>query len=403
MATPTSDRTQRHALGRPWIVVLAAAAAVTGSQIACSLVYDAGNFSTKNDTVANEELRGPDPCAHAGAAPKPTVDDGPDEPAKLYAARDLAMVVADKNSIGYDLDGVCTCDTRPNTARGGASTCAPRRLGDRLCDSDGGRDNAGAAILQNRLPDKPGASFDVGYRAAAESGVSGLLFSISEYDGRPEDPQVRVESYDSPGLDPRGSNPEEKCGGSSPTSASPKSGPTSERPAWDGCDAWRVGISFQQGGVARTGTRDAWVTGGKLFARFPTLRLRVDRTYVTFVDVHLEAELVRGTGGAPDRLTRGVIAGATRAEELLVAFGELRTGPDGGPLCTTPAFAGLVEDTCANLDLALRTPDGGAVAPCDAASIVLTFEATLARRGSVAPDTTVGASCAEAGVIPSCR
>lgn len=404
MATSTSDRTQKSALGRAWVVVIFTAVAATGSQIACSLVYDAGTFSASTDTVGKEELV-PDPCAHAGAVPRPAVADGPDEPAKLYAARDLAMVVADKNSIGYDLDGVCTCDERPGTARGGASSCAPRRSGDRLCDADGGRDNAGAAILQNRLPDKPGASFDVGYRAAAENGASGLLFSIAEYDGRPDDPQVRVESYDSPGLDPRGSDPREPCGGAAPGSTTPPNGLAAERPQWDGCDAWRVGASFQQGGVARTGTREAWVAGGKLFARFPTLRLRVDRTYVTFVDVHMEAALVRGADGAPDRLTRGVIAGATRAEELLVAFGELRTGPDGGPLCTTPAFPGLVEDTCANLDLALRAPeaDTGTIAPCDAASIVLTFEATLARRGSNAPDGVVGASCAEAGVVPSCR
>lgn len=391
MAALYSERTDARS-------VLAIALAALGLA-ACSLLYDPGDFSTKSTT--NDELQGPDPCTHAGLAPKPTVDDGPDEPPKVYAARDLAMVVADRNTVGYDLDGVCTCtgvgpSDKPGAVRRGASSCAPRRQGDRLCDAEGGRDNAGAAILQNRLPDKPGASFDTGYRSAAENGLAGLLFTVSEYDGRSDDPQVRVESFYSPGLDPL-----KGCAGNVPSSGKNTLG--GPRPTWDGCDAWRVGESFQQGGVGRAGTRDAWVTNGKLYARFPALRIAVDRTYVTFVDARLEAEIVRAVAGAPARLTKGIIAGSVRAEELLVGFGELRTGANGGPLCTTPAFASLVEDTCANLDMALRTSDPGEAAPCDAASLVLTFEATGALRGSVAKEEPVVSACAAAGIVPSCR
>ena len=325
------------------------------------------------------------------------VDDGPDQAVKAYAVRDLAMVVGDKDTVGYDLDGVCTCDSRPGSARAGASPCAPRRAGDRLCDAVGGRDNAGAAILQNRLPQRPGASFDVGYQRAAEDGLSGFLLSLSEYDGRADDPQVRVEAFDSPGLDPP-----LPCEGTAPDAGQNAFG--APRPSWNGCDAWRVGESFKQGGVGRAGTREAWVSGGKLYARFPTLRLRVASAYVTFFDVRVEARIVPGSPGNPERLTNGVFAGATRANDLLVAFGELRTGVDGGPLCLTPAFASLVEDTCTNLDLTLRTVDErSAVTACDAASIVLSFGATIARQGSVAADSTVATACAKAGIVPSCR
>jgi hypothetical protein len=393
MAALYSERTDARS-------VLVVASAALGLA-ACSLFYDPGDFSTKATT--SDEIQGPDPCTRAGLAPKPNVEDGPDEPLKVYAARDLAMVVADRNTVGYDLDGVCTCNgagppDKPGAVRRGASSCAPRRQGDRLCDAEGGRDNAGAAILQNRLPDKPGASFDTGYRSAAENGLAGLLFAISEYDGRLDDPQVRVESFYSPGLDPL-----KGCAGTVPNAGENTLG--GPRPAWDGCDAWRVGESFQQGGVGRAGTRDAWVTKGKLYARFPALRIAVSRTYVTFVDARVEAELLRPDLGAraPARLTKGIIAGSVRAEELLLAFGELRTGANGGPLCTTPAFAGLVEDTCANLDMALRTPEPGEAAPCDAASLVLTFEATGALRGSVAKEEPSASACAAAGIVPSCR
>jgi len=322
---------------------------------------------------------------------RPAAADGPDGAEKVYAARDLAMVVSDPN-IGYDLDGVCTCDAREGALRGGASTCAPRRANDALCDSEGGRDNAGAAILRNRLPE-PGAAFDVGYRAAAAEGLSGLLFSLTEYNGGADDPSVRVEAYDSPGTGPR---PPCDAGEGADAGTNTSGAP---RPRWDGCDAWRVGESYLQGGVARTGTREAWVAGGRLFARFASLRLRVDRSYVTLLDARVEAIVARD----PDRLTGGVVAGIVAASELLVAFGELRTGAEGRPLCTTPAFQSLVDDTCANLDVALRTAPEGTLAPCDGASIVLVFEAGGAKRGPVAPDGTVATSCAEAGVFPACR
>jgi hypothetical protein len=162
---------------------------------ACSLVYDAGDFAASPDAAPP-----PDPCLHAGFPPRVDASDGPDGPSTLFVARELSMVVGDRDTLGFDLDGRCTCDERPGAP--GGSICAPRGPRAKICDDLGGRDNAGAKILGNRLPDRPGSSFDVGYTTAAETGTSGLLFALSEYNGRLDDPEVRVEAFDSPGLDP---------------------------------------------------------------------------------------------------------------------------------------------------------------------------------------------------------
>jgi hypothetical protein len=351
---------------------------------ACTLVYDAGDFASSPDAAPL-----PDPCVHAEFPSRVDASDGPDAPPTLFVARELSMVVGDRDTLGFDLDGRCTCDERPGAP--GGSTCAPRGPRAKICDDLGGRDNAGARILQNRLPDRPGSSFDVGYTAAAAAGTSGLLFAVSEYDGRPDDPAVRVEAFDSPGLDPAAG-----CGKADAGDGGPP------RPAWDGCDAWRIGESYVQGGVASTGTREAWVSAGRLHARFPSLRLRVDRTYVTLVDVRVTATIVAASPEGPSRLVGGVLAGAARADELLVAFGELRTFADGGALCTSPAFASLVQDTCETLDLALRPSADRPEAPCDAASLVLSFESVAALRGAVSKDAVVASSCREAGIVPTC-
>lgn len=351
---------------------------------ACSLVYDAGDFASSPDAAPL-----PDPCVHAGFPARVDASDGPDGPSTLFVARELSMVVGDRDTLGFDLDGRCTCDERPGAP--GGSSCAPRGPRAKICDDLGGRDNAGAKILGNRLPDRPGSSFDVGYTTAAAAGTSGLLFALSEYDGRADDPEVRVEAFDSPGLDP-----EAGCGRAD-------GGDGGEpRPAWDGCDAWRIGESYVQGGVASTGTREAWVSEGRLYARFPSLRLRVDRTFVTLVDVRVSATIVPASSDRPSRLVAGVLAGAARADELLVAFGELRTFADGGALCTSPAFASLVQDTCETLDLAVRPSADRPEAPCDAASIVLSFESVAARRGAISKDAVVASSCREAGIVPTC-
>jgi len=351
---------------------------------ACSLVYDAGDFASSPDAAPP-----PDPCPHAGFPPRVDASDGPDGPSTLFVARELSMVVGDRDTLGFDLDGRCTCDERPGAP--GGSICAPRGPRAKICDDLGGRDNAGAKILGNRLPDRPGSSFDVGYTTAAETGTSGLLFALSEYDGRPDDPEVRVEAFDSPGLDPAAG-----CGAADAGDGGAK------RPAWDGCDAWRIGESYVQGGVASTGTREAWVSEGRLYARFPSFRLRVDRTFVTLVDVRVSATIVPASPNGPSRLVAGVLAGAARADELLVAFGELRTFADGGALCTSPAFASLVQDTCETLDLALRPNPDRPEAPCDAASIVLSFASVAALRGAVSKDAVVASSCREAGIVPTC-
>jgi hypothetical protein len=303
----------------------------------------------------------------------------------------LGLVAGNADRFGYDLDGVCTCDSRPGSARGGAPSCAPKRPDQPSCDNDGGRDNGAAALFARILSTRADASVDVGFDLSVAEGVESLLVEVDELDGDGDDPNVLVALYDSPGLDPPAPCDAGSAGdGGVSSTGRPK-------PGWTGCDAWQVSESSVIGALPRTFTRNAWINAGKLVARFDTLRLRIGKSDLLVLDAILSATIDR-TSPQP-RLTEGVVAGRVLAPDLVQTFAEQEIVP-GVPICASlPNVAEFRERLCNSLDLSGARD---AAAPCDSISFTVELEAKLAQRGKVVPPTDAGPRCGDLGELRRC-
>jgi len=360
----------------------------------CTLLYDAGDFEVglrDADTPRPPEPdAAPDPCDHALPPPRPDASDTSGA-SITFALSHLALVSGDGARVGFDLDGVCTCDDRPGTVRGGASSCAPRRADEPLCDQRGGRDNGAAVVFAKLVPDRADAGVDVGYDVAAREGAGGVLVELGEYSGAENDPSVFVGIYDSPGLDPP-----RDCDAGVRGDAG-VNGEGKPRPAWGGCDEWRVAEGSVLGSRPRTFTREAWVANGTLVARFTTLSIRIGSSEVLLYDAIVTAAIKRPAPPALPRLEQGVLAGRVVGSDLLRVFGEQIVL--GRPLCLDPVSSAVFRATaCGMLDLG-SSPD--ASAPCDSVSFTVEFSGGLAQRGIVAPGAPAKTPCASAPP-PSC-
>ena len=362
----------------------------------CTLIYDAGDFEASSavpeaGSIPDGATQVPDPCEHATPRSRPDATATGPKQKYVFALSHLALVAGNADHIGYDLDGVCTCDSRPGSSRGGASSCVPKRPDQPTCDNDGGRDNGAAALFARIFQNRADASVDVGFDLSVAEGVESLLVELDELEGVGDDPNVLVAIYDSPGLDPPAACDAGPAGdGGVSSSGRPK-------PGWTGCDAWQVSERSVIGAMPRTFTREAWVTGGKLVARIDPLRLRIGKSDLLVLDAILTATIDRSS--ALPRLTEGVVAGRVLAPDLIRTFSEQEIVP-GFPICTSPDnVADFRERLCNSLDL---TGARDAAAPCDSISFTVEFEAKLAQRGTVAPPSDAGTRCKDLGDLGKC-
>lgn len=358
--------------------------------VGCTLIYDAGDFDTKvgatleagADTSVAPVT--PDPCEHVVPPGRPAAATAGTPERLVFALSHLGLVAGNADRLGFDLDGVCTCETRPGTVANGASSCIPRKPDQTPCDGPGGRDNGAAALFSRLVPDRPDASVEVGFDLSASEGVETVLVELDEYAGGADDPEVLVAIYDSPGLDPPS-----PCDAGTVGDAG-VNGSGRPRPAWGGCDSWRVSDSTLLAGRPRTFTREAWVRGGQMVAKFDVFTMRLGRSELLLYDAVLTAKLTRGAGSRP-QLDEGLIAGRIVAADLLRTFGEQEIG--GKPLCGDAlTFGAFRAAACNSLDLGSSSD---AMAPCDSISFSADFEARLARRGTTAPPPDGGPRCGD--------
>jgi hypothetical protein len=362
----------------------------------CTLIYDAGDFEGRSrpDTGVSPIDAAPeaaplpvDPCEHASPPARPNAGDPGEQSSIVFALSDLVLTVADADRVGFDLDGVCTCDNRPNTD--GGSSCAPTKI-ENVCDLDGGRDN-GLARLLGQLPiAQSDSGLTVGFDLSAKEGVETLVVEVGKYNGTSVDPSVSFALFDAPGLDPPS-----PCDGGSVGDAG-LNGIGKPRPAWLGCDAWKLGSGSLAGDVPLTFARDAWVTDGVLVARLDALAIRLGDSVLPVYGATITAKLVNGPG--LPRLENGILAGRARAPDLLRAMGE-QSPTDAGPLCNDVRFLLFKAGLCASLDMSENSTPGAA---CDSLSFSVKFEAKAARKGSVAPSANPSSKCATAGDFAKC-
>ncbi len=273
---------------------------------------------------------------------------------------------------GYDLDQRCTC-------KGDKNSCLiPDYAGADHCDGPGGVDNAVAqlfaalSVFSSGLTSKKQSE-------SSEAGYWSLLIRIRDYNGQPNDNQVSVALFASPGVDANSCTPNTaKWDGQDefPVDASSLEGQPVTMP--DMCGK----VSGQSLEMPRYHDEQAYVSNGKLVANLPAAGLgfagNSSSTTIRLVAGFISGKLVKTNGRW--RLDEGLFVGRWRLDDFFLALSSLTT--DNEPVCTDhPLYSALKNAACSYTDIASSL--GGPTTPCDALSFGMAFDAEPAKLGII--------------------
>lgn len=392
-------------MGRPWRAV-AVALVTSGSAVGLTLACSSTPFGVDGPPPPDAGAAVPDaaaaeagdPCVHAAPPEPPATDDAPDEDLPVITLAMSDALVDGERVPGFDLDGVCTCETRPLTARAGAESCQPKAP---ACDYAGGIDNGVGKLLTSFADIYDFAELP---RKQLETGRSNVVVQIFNYNGKANDKAVTVAFLQSDGI----MTP--SCPGSV---QDPRTG--SFTPGFCGDDAWTVRPESVVGNVPAVGGR-GYVTNFHLVAR---INGTVDLPFSDSSGLGAPNPIIAGrlvplgedlaprdpnlvpTGERALRLwaiTDGVLAGRVPVESMLGAIGALRlSSVDGGEapqICEQSSFPTVVSAVCGGVDIA-RSATGDFVpsGACDALSTGIPFEAKPAQLGDVYARPRLAGKC----------
>jgi cysteine-rich repeat protein len=355
----------------------------------------------------------PDSCRMAavpGPADRPKApDDGGASMPDIYvgwtqirigATRPDGSQAADAwQSIGFDLDGVCTNSA---TCKGpqNALSCHPATAqvpyDGELC-----RDNAFASLQQlvAAVPEV-GTRFGISEDALNCNlwrGTYTVVLKISGYNGQVDDSQVRVDYYASPGLE---RPPAWQC---------PQDGFRSKYPMWRTSSEWHVDSSALMQPIAAPGSlpnsnvadANAYVHDGYLVAQLPadtTLRLAGDANPYRGLAIKTQQALLVGNlyraQDATWHIRDGLAAGRIRSSDLITTFREV--GLCEGDASLNAFYGSLVEYATDDADV-LADGSNDPARGCDAISMGIAFEAAQITPGT-ASDLVPLVECCKPGV-----
>jgi len=301
--------------------------------IACSLVTSYDGFTPAD---------GPPACGkHAPARPTNAAPGGQGD---LYGVASVLRFTdqADASTLGYDLDGLCTCP--------GAGSCRSKKDGKQgPCDPPGtGVDNAAGAIVTLLYAGTDTSAF--GLQQNIDTGVHGVAIKISGWNGLPDDPDVVVSLYNVGGVD----------GG---------------RLAYLGNDeiyAAEESILAEPLGSRYYDPR-AYVSGGVLVSEIDfSLRLVItppsaDASQEVIAPLHT-AKLVgrlKKVGNTGFEMLDAQLVGRLPEGDVFEQLGKL------GICQGTSAYDGVKENLCNALDINTNATNDGKDTPCDALSFAV--------------------------------
>jgi len=341
---------------------------------------DAGDASVAPDTGPS------DPCNHEVPPPEPENDDDREtELPPFYLAIRTFDVMAKNGSayLGFDLDGVCTCESRPGTAFGGEPSCTPKL---RQCDLDGGIDNKGAALFEKFAPTGYSPN-DVANGAIAE-GRRGLLLYIKSYNGKKNDRQVSVGLMVSHGIiDGSG------CGTTTGQTFSP--------PGWCGADLWTYPIGF-----VKPTTKEplfqghGYVNDGVLVFRSDgETTVLFGGAALAFGSPIMSARIEQSAEGRW-LLRDGLLGGRLPVTELLAAIGTINDPQgSGNGLCNNAVLYGTVKkELCDAVDVNKSNAFDFKQGSCDGVSAGIAFMAEQANVGEERTEDPEPHPCAKDNV-----
>jgi hypothetical protein len=308
-------------------------------------------------------------CMRATYPPPPSVGDGPSLDDAVVAVRAIDLGDGPTEPPGFDLDFTCTC------FEDAGDTCATK-LATPRCDGTGGVDNAASELFQ-LIVDNLGEGFfgSSYYSMAAELGQWSLLLRLSDYNGTPDDPDVRVALFVSPGFE-------------------------TTLPQWDGADAWPISADSVAPNADTTKplhiSNGAYVSGGVLVATLPSMTIRFEGSESTITlrtaGGVLTGKLVVEPGGA--RIDGGIIAARWSEKDVFGSLSSFR-GQGVPVLCNDGGFIynAVKARVCSARDI-LTDPIQPASSPCDALSFGIAFDAAPALLGAVVPVAAPTPGCA---------
>lgn len=290
-------------------------------------------------------------------------------------------------SFGLDLDGVCT----------NSSSCSSRKQACKAATSeipfDGAlcRDNR-FARLQAMLAPVPEIGERFGLREDTfncnlRRGTYNVIVKLSDYNGQPDDQEVRVDFYTSPGL---ARLPPWSCDDRD----------ASSYPSWTAGAAWQIDQTTLTGPIMNNGElpastvadANAFVREGYLVAELPDgAQLRLAGSSHSYRSFALTTRRSVWTGALQHqqdgtwKLDDGLVAGTTLASDLLETFHELGLCQQQGQPeqeADQNSFYELVENAVReNADMLAdgRIDEG---ASCDALSFAIAFRAAQLTPGA---------------------
>ena len=347
---------------RAGVVVVAGGLALAAG---CSLVTSYDGFAT-----------GGVPCGKR-IPDRPSARKGPTGAELLGAATAVHFLSStDAGPLGYDLDKLCTCPDK--------RACANPKATDQQCDiPNTGIDNAAGQILAVLYPPQA----DNRLQDSLRHGKNGLIVRVHNWDGTPNDADVKVSIYNVVGLkgDQEGGAPARL----------------------DGNDEFIVdeqGLLNPQDLGSRVFDTSAYVTNGVLVASFDfDFRLEVPNlldaaspssvVQIPLTSARLVGKIERvGPNGL--RMADAQLVGRLPVERI---FEQL---PSIGLCRNNPAFAQIRGATCAALDLPVAPGQDGKNVACDALSFAIGLSVGPARLGGHAVSAGPSSPC---GVEPAER
>jgi hypothetical protein len=322
---------------------------------------DAGPAAAVDAAPADAAKDGGDGCNHAlpPPPPPPTTVDGADIAPVVVVARQILLSTAmGAVPVGYDLDGVCTTDQATETC-----------IGDKPhVDGPGGIDNNGGDLF-NLVKTKTDVEQRINDGIAV--GKTTLLFRLSNYNGTPNDPNIILSVYASPGLlDGSGQS-------ITPTFV--------ESEAWALDESQFTALSPDLPTTTSTG----YVSNGVVVAFLASTSIGLSSSFsVNLKSAVLTAEL--DLTGAKPIMKGGIIAGRWAASDLLRVISRQRTSDGGKALCDDALNYGVAKAViCADLDIMVdRIADRSGLA-CNATSASIRFvgaPASLGAKRASVPD-----------------
>jgi hypothetical protein len=396
-------------LRRSIFALCVASASVVACQWLVGIEDDSFVVAAPDATMDAADAAPRDLCPHAVPGSPPVKSDSDEERSFVFAVStvDVTGRRDGGDPVGFDLDGVCSCDRRD--PRFDQATCVLPASSRNECDGDGGVDNASAELF-DAIKDFSGSGVTQNFNHQITCGRQSIMVLLSRYNGLANDGDVVVGLVESYGIrqthdagdlaDDAGCFPD--GGGSSLTYLAKH----------DGTDVWTVPpgtvrfISsspvtstsiagyvkdFQlvfDGNRADVASRIPIVFGSTVMTiGTPVLSVKLVPLDASGKDLPVDGagKIQSADGRATSfRLTDGLLSGRAGINDALAAAGTLLVSPSPTApyLCHNKPLFGLLKTVlCAAPDTtSLRTRELKGD-PCDAVTLVLQFNAVPANVG----------------------